>query len=178
MEPGWVPGDPNTGAGPSQAYSSWPENLLAFDLEGGNYGPALSGGASSKLASGGLVDEEVQRKRKRELLEKESLDMFLAELGKEPPPSSAPEAAGSGSNEDAAGLAGLDADRRTDAKLPDAASAARNKACRERMRRERLNDRYRGSKFSIQRSLRVIATLGPDQKQKMTLGCLFLLQLC
>ena len=65
-------------------------------------------------------------------MEKESLDMFLAELGKEPPPT-APEAAGSGSNEDAAGLGiALEGDRRTDAKVPDGSSAARNKACRER----------------------------------------------
>ena len=73
----------------------------------------------------------MNRKRKLELAEKESLEMFLAQLGSE-------EQAGAsvGANDIEPGLKRKGSDEK-EAKL----DTARNKACRERARRERLNDR-------------------------------------
>ena len=74
---------------------------------------------------------EMNRKRKLELAEKESLEMFLAQLGSE-------EQAGTsvGAADIEPGLKRKGSDEK-EAKL----DTARNKACRERARRERLNDR-------------------------------------
>ena len=82
---------------------------------------------------------EMNRKRKLELAEKESLEMFLTQLG----------------SEDAVGTSGglVDLDAGLKRKGSDEKEAkmdtARNKACRERARRERLNDRCCFSRNSV-----------------------------
>jgi len=82
---------------------------------------------------------EMNRKRKLELAEKESLELFLTQLGSE-------EAVGA-----SGGLADLDVGLKhkgsdeKEAKM----DTARNKACRERARRERLNDRCSFSRKAV-----------------------------
>ncbi len=125
--------------------ASWPNEALSCAAQfHGLYDDFLSLDApASKVASQPTQREappvtvqqvqaaEMNRKRKLELAEKESLEMFLTQLG----------------SEDAVGTSGglLDLDAGLKRKGSDEKEAkmdtARNKACRERARRERLNDR-------------------------------------
>ena len=132
----------------------WPETTFQAELEdlnlleppatfqaapsGANQAPAMAGPASSSEAAlFGLqaelrpsVEEEDRRKRSREAIERESLETFLRELGKEPEDApSEPQPSSSG-------------DEKRARQPVDAAAAARAKAGRERARRERLNERY------------------------------------
>lgn len=76
-----------------------------------------------------LIEADMNRKRKLEVAEKESLEIFLAQLGSE-------EAGTDLISDSGLGMRRKHSDDK-DAKL----DTARNKATRERARRERLNDR-------------------------------------
>lgn len=115
--------------------SDWP-NALLYSFAADDLGTILppgqaAAGASEdpQAAGGSLLDEATLRKRKREQrADQQQMDEIMAQLGKDDEDDSPYEdkrgyRAGSGSK-------------------TTAASAARNKACRERQRRERLNDRY------------------------------------
>ena len=107
------------------------EDLLNFELPAPRPAPP-SNVVETPVTAQQVQAEEMNRKRKLELAEKESLEMFLAQLG----------------SEDASGSGGVSAEgepgiRRKDSFEKDMKlDTARNKASRERARRERLNDRY------------------------------------
>lgn len=116
------------------------DDLLSFDLPAPRPAPAVNA-TEQLVTSQQLQEAEMNRKRKLELAERESLEMFLAQLGSEE--------AGGPAVESESGMRRKDSSEK-DAKL----DTARNKACRERARRERLNDRYCHSR-SWRRSLQV-----------------------
>jgi len=126
----------------------WPEsgldelNLLeppTFGQAAGPLGQQAAGRASAGAAGPlfGLqaelrpsAEEDDRRKRSREAIERESLETFLRELGKEPAEAERGEPQPSSSG-----------DEKRARQPTDAAAAARAKAGRERARRERLNER-------------------------------------
>lgn len=114
------------------------EELLNFDLPPPRPAPQLNV-VETPVTAQQVQAEEMSRKRKLELAEKESLEMFLAQLGSEEAPGS-----GGAATEAEFGIKRKDSFEK-DAKL----DTARNKASRERARRERLNDRYCHSRSGV-----------------------------
>ena len=88
---------------------------------------------TDQVETGPSADEEARKKRARVLLEQQSLDVFLQDL--------AHEEAASSRQEPPEGRDGPTSSGERDRKPLDALAAARTKASRERMRRERLNER-------------------------------------
>ena len=131
MDTAW----PNESLSSAAHFNGLYDDLLSFDLPGPTPSPQLNT-VKAPVTAEQIQTEEMNRKRKLELAEKESLEMFLAQLG----------------SEDANGAA-LDGEagmRRKDSCEKDAKQdTARNKACRERARRERLNDRYCHSRLAL-----------------------------
>lgn len=120
---------PNAALSSGAQFNGLYDELLSFDI------PAAKPQANPPVQDTPPVSvEELQaaemnRKRKLDMAEKESLEIFLAQLGSEE--------AGNGLISDSGvGIKRKDSGEK-DAKL----DTARNKACRERARRERLNDR-------------------------------------
>ena len=124
MDAAW----PNEALSSAVHFNGVYDDLLSFDLPAPRPAPAVNT-ADTPVTIQQIQTAEMNRKRKLELAEKESLEMFLAQLGSE-------EAAGP-VTESETGMRRKDSGEK-DAKL----DTARNKACRERARRERLNDRY------------------------------------
>ena len=117
---------------PDGLINYWPEGLLPLEMDdlGLNLAAAQPGTTAAELAQPsphGLADEAALRKRKRDRTEQESVESILAQLGRE--------------EDDDSPYEDKRAQRTTSGSKATAASAARNKACRERQRRERLNDR-------------------------------------
>ena len=112
-------------------YDGLYDELLSLDLPAPKAQPRLATREAPPVTVQQVQAAEMNRKRKLELAEKDSLEMFLAQLGAE---------------ETAANTSGI-ADYEPDMKRKDSdekeakLDTARNKACRERARRERLNDR-------------------------------------
>lgn len=111
----------------------WPEGLLPLDMDDlGLLTPAapnVSEPASAPQAlQPSIADEMGLRKRKRERADQESVESILAQLGRD--------------EDDDSPFEDRRPARTASGTKATAASAARNKACRERQRRERLNDRY------------------------------------
>ena len=122
---------PNESLSSAAQFNGLYDELLSFDV------PAPRPAAQLNTSDTPVTVQQIQaaemnRKRKLELAEKESLEMFLAQLGSE-------EGSGGGgvATEGEPGIKRRDSGEK-EAKL----DTARNKACRERARRERLNDRY------------------------------------
>ena len=107
------------------------DDLLSFDAPASKAGSQLTSREALPVTVQQVQAAEMNRKRKLELAEKESLEMFLTQLGSE-------EAVGI-----SGGLVDLDAGlkRKGSDEKESKMDTARNKACRERARRERLNDR-------------------------------------
>ncbi|KAK9791342.1 hypothetical protein WJX73_001044 [Symbiochloris irregularis] len=113
----------------------WPDALL-YSFAGDDLGQILPPGQAAASApeeaqatGSGALDEAALRKRKREQrADQESMDAIMAQLGRE--------------DEDDSPFEDKRAFRAGSGSKTTAASAARNKACRERQRRERLNDRF------------------------------------
>lgn len=121
-------------APPSEGhFNYWPEGLLPLEIDDLGLGlasapPAAGDATPTQPLHGSPEHEAALRKRKRERADQESVESILAQLGREeeddsPYEDKRPQRTTSGSHK------------------ATAASAARNKACRERQRRERLNDR-------------------------------------
>lgn len=125
------------------------DELLSFDLPARKAESQVAGQELSPVTVQQVQAAEMNRKRKLELAEKESLETFLAQLGTE-------EAAGAGSTEPDldVGMKRKGSDEK-EAKL----DTARNKACRERARRERLNDRCRSSRCVFDSKLCIMSVL-------------------
>ena len=105
------------------------DELLSFDVPTSRLQIHPAEQSSQLVTVEQVQAAEMNRKRKLDMAEKESLEIFLAQLGSEEP--------GTGVVSDSgAGMKRKDSGDK-DAKL----DTARNKACRERARRERLNDR-------------------------------------
>ncbi len=115
------------------------DDLLSFDAPASKVGPQPTSREALPVTVQQVQAAEMNRKRKLELAEKESLELFLTQLGSE-------EAVGA-----SGGLADLDVGLKhkgsdeKEAKM----DTARNKACRERARRERLNDRCSFSRKAV-----------------------------
>ena len=107
------------------------DDLLSFDAPASKAGSQQISREAIPVTVQQVQAAEMNRKRKLDLAEKESLELFLTQLG----------------SEDAVGTSGglVDLDAGLKRKGSDEKEAkmdtARNKACRERARRERLNDR-------------------------------------
>ena len=123
MDAAW----PNEALSSAAHFNGLYDDLLSFDLPAPR-APAVNT-ADTPVTAQQVQEAEMNRKRKLELAERESLEMFLAQLGSEE--------AGGPAVEGESGMRRKDSSEK-DAKL----DTARNKACRERARRERLNDRY------------------------------------
>lgn len=123
MDSAW----PNEALSSPAQFNGLYDDLLSFDLPAPRPAPQENIDAIPVTAQQ-LQEAEMNRKRKLELAERESLEMFLAQLGSEE--------AGASVSEAEPGM------RRKDSFEKEAKQdTARNKACRERARRERLNDR-------------------------------------
>ncbi len=87
------------------------------------------------------LDEEERRKRSRETIERESLETFLKDLGREQQ-----QASGGSGGHTPSGVkhdSTAQSEEKGKRSYPaDSSAAARTKAGRERARRERLNDRH------------------------------------
>ena len=127
MDASW----PNEALSCAAQYHGLYDDLLSFDASASKVGSQPTPREALPVTVQQVQAAEMNRKRKLELAEKESLEMFLTQLG----------------SEDAVGTSGglVDLDAGLKRKGSDEKEAkldtARNKACRERARRERLNDR-------------------------------------
>ena len=121
MDSAW----PNEALSSAAQFNGLYDDLLSFDLPAPRPQENID---AIPVTAQQLQEAEMNRKRKLELAERESLEMFLAQLGSEE--------AGASVSEAEPGM------RRKDSFEKEAKQdTARNKACRERARRERLNDR-------------------------------------
>lgn len=134
MDTAW----PNEALSSAAQFNGLYDDLLSFDLPGPRPATQLNT-AETPVTVQQIQAAEMNRKRKLELAEKESLEMYLAQLGSEEAPGS--------------GVATAEGDysmKRKDSGEKEAKlDTARNKACRERARRERLNDRCGHSRLSV-----------------------------
>ena len=125
MDTAWT----NASVSSGSQFNGLYDELLSFDIPTSRQqiNPAVQ--SAHPVTVEQVQAAEMNRKRKLDMAEKESLEIFLAQLGSEE--------AGTGLISDSGvGMKRKDSGDK-DAKL----DTARNKACRERARRERLNDR-------------------------------------
>lgn len=120
---------PNAPQASGSQFNGLYDELLSFDLPAAKPQPNLTVQEGPPVTVEQLTAAEMNRKRKLEMAEKESLEIFLAQLSSE-------EAGTALMSDTGLALKRKDSGDK-DAKL----DTARNKACRERARRERLNDR-------------------------------------
>ncbi len=143
MDTAW----PNEALSCAAQFNGLYDELLSFDLPAPIAEPQLTTREAPSVTVQQVQAAEMNKKRKLELAEKESLEMFLQQLGAE-------ETAGTsgGTGETEPGMKRKGSDEK-EAKL----DTARNKACRERARRERLNDRCCHSRCTL--SFQLLSTL-------------------
>ena len=125
MEAAW----PNAPLSAASQFNGLYDELLSFDLPATKPEPRPTVQEPPPVSVQQLQAAEMNRKRKLDMAEKESLEIFLAQLGSEE--------AGIGPVSEA----GVSMKRKDSGDKDTKLDTARNKACRERARRERLNDR-------------------------------------
>ncbi|BDA47054.1 probable transcription factor bHLH115 [Coccomyxa sp. Obi] len=165
MENNWVPGQDNFSPSGGLLNYQWSDTLLQMELDEMHLLESQQAQAQARRAAlpqtrtaspaeaspamffeepQPSLDEEDRRKRTRETIERDSLETFLKDLGRETQQQQG--SGGSGGHTPTAAKHDQTAQSEEKGKrshhLSDSSAAARTKAGRERARRERLNDSF------------------------------------